>query len=267
MVQVLPYVQTPLEQLTPHINQAAQSIGQGVGGFFRNRSDQQILNSIQNGEISPASLPTIWGKLSPEARATYEPFLKTQLDLQQHQQKLEQTQAADIKKVEKEKEIAREELAPKFDNLDKLIDDQVLNVGNLEAQEALNAQGFWITDQVYTHFNKGVINKEKFKNMKDDLAPNANLRPAVNKARLKALKTISGLPEDISKEKFDKVLDQSIKKVKEVERHEDKVDKKKGASKKSEKTLTDDLALEILKEAGNDPNEARRIAKERGYDF
>lgn len=99
MVQVLPYVQSPLERLTPYIAQAAGNIGQGIGQHYRNKTDQSILEQIQSGEISAANLPSAWGKLSESARNKYEPFLKSQLNIEEAKAKEEAK--AGVKKTEK----------------------------------------------------------------------------------------------------------------------------------------------------------------------
>ena len=46
MVQILPYVQSPLEQLTPYINQAATDIA----GGFKQRSAAKRLEALMNPE-------------------------------------------------------------------------------------------------------------------------------------------------------------------------------------------------------------------------
>lgn len=88
MVQILPYIPTPLEQLTPHIAQAAGSIGSAYGQHQRNKADQTILQQIQNIQsgqqgTSTIDLPVLWNKLSPATRKTYEPFLQSELRKQE----------------------------------------------------------------------------------------------------------------------------------------------------------------------------------------
>jgi hypothetical protein len=162
---------------------------------------------------------------------------------------------------QKEKSEARQELVPASTRLESMINHLGAQPGNLEMSEELDTLGFWYTDKIYTHFNKGVINKEKFKNMKDELAPNSKLTPRENRARLKSLNTIAGLDPNVSSKDFDRVLDREVKKVK-------KLSQGRGVSGKSSKNqLTDEVVVQILEEAGGDPAKATEIAKERGYEF
>lgn len=263
-IQVLPYVPSFGERLTPILNDALANIGQGVGRMQRNKSDQAVLSSIQSGNLSDIGLASAWDKLSPEARKTYEPFLSSQLRTQENETKLKQKEESAKRTAEAEKASTREELIPASKALDQLIDKAAYGAGGIGASAELDASGFWYTDKVYTHFNKGVVSNVRFKNMKDDLAPNASQPPSVNRARLAALNRMAGLPADISSDKFDKVLEKEIKDVKKVEDQAAKVDeKKKGKSS----ALTDERAAEIFAEAGQDPAKAREIAKKRGYEF
>jgi len=94
MVQILPYVQSPLEQLAPHIQQAAGMAGQAIGKHQRNKADAPILQQLQSGNVSPIQFNTLWGNLSETARKKYEPFLQSNLRIQEDKAKQENKQSA-----------------------------------------------------------------------------------------------------------------------------------------------------------------------------
>lgn len=165
-------------------------------------------------------------------------------------------------KIEREKEGARKELAPASARLSEIIDTLGSQPGNVALSDELNTLGFWFTDKVYTHFNTGVINKEKFKALKNELSPNSNDRPETARAKLKSLNTIIGLDPNTSPKNFNKVFENEVKKVNDIEKKSEKL---KSAEKES--SLSEEDAIKILQEANGDPEQARKIARERGYDF
>ena len=101
MVQVLPYVPSFLEQLSPHIAQAGGAIGAGIGQHYRNKADASILQQLQSGTVKPVDYPTLWSKLSPGARKTNEPFLASHLRTQEAAAKEEhKRETKDLEKYE-----------------------------------------------------------------------------------------------------------------------------------------------------------------------
>lgn len=102
MVQVLDYVPSFIEQIAPDINKLGGAISAGIGQRYRNKADASIIQQLQSGEISPANYPTLWSKLSPEARKTYEPFLQSQIRQQESTSKENlKRETADLEKAEK----------------------------------------------------------------------------------------------------------------------------------------------------------------------
>lgn len=92
MVQVLPYIETPLQQLAPHIQQGAQALGMGLGQYQRNKADAPILQQLQSGQLSPTQYQAAWAQLSPTAQKKHEPFLQSNLRMQESQAKEENKQ-------------------------------------------------------------------------------------------------------------------------------------------------------------------------------
>jgi hypothetical protein len=91
-------------------------------------------------------------------------------------------------------------------------------------REEYSTTGFWAADQVFTHFNKGTVSKEKLKVIQNDLAPRAGISSRENKARIAAMRRMTNLPSNIPKEIFEKELNKEIKAV-------NKIEKPNGASK------------------------------------
>ena len=85
---------------------------------------------------------------------------------------------------------------------------------SVEKRAYMNKLGFWITDQLYTHFNKGVMNIPKLEQVKKELAPNSENSEREYKARVDALEAIASLPPDIDSKTLDKYVDKKIEEVK-----------------------------------------------------
>lgn len=118
MTQVLPYIPSFLEQLSPHISQTAGAIGTGIGQHYRNKADASILQQLQSGTVKPVDYPTLWSKLSPAARKTNEPFLASHLRTQEAAAKEEQKrETKDLEKYESAKSVI-----DTADEMEKLIE-------------------------------------------------------------------------------------------------------------------------------------------------
>jgi hypothetical protein len=87
----------------------------------------------------------------------------------------------------------------------------------VEKREEFDRLGFLAADQVFTHFNKGVINKDKLKLIQNDLAPNSNNSERVNKARIAALRRIAKLPKNAPAEAVNKAIDKEVAAQKKIE--------------------------------------------------
>lgn len=210
-IQVLPYIQSPLEQLSPHIQQAAGALGAGLGSHQRNKSDQSILASLQNASTSPIDYQTLWAKLSPKAREEYKPFLDSQLRMKEAENKEQLKQQTEQKKEKRETAAFHDSVRPQLNAVKDLAQKYSSSQTTADAEE-LNTSGFSVTDRIYTHVNKGVINKPKFEQMVNGLAPRAGLSADQNGRRVRSLERLAGLPEHTSPEKFDKELDKELKK-------------------------------------------------------
>lgn len=75
MVQILPYVQSPLEQLAPHINQAVGSVAQGIGQWRKNKSDAAIDEQIANAKTDMEAF-NAFSKYSPEKQKNLSPVFE-----------------------------------------------------------------------------------------------------------------------------------------------------------------------------------------------
>lgn len=221
MVQVLPYVPSFGEKLASSFGQAIGDIGQGyIEGKQKQRDDQSLNEIVSNPNLTPMQQIQAFSKLSPRSQQTLTPLFNTLLQTQGRAQ-VEQGKIASKKE---EKQLAQEEDRK---GLEEGLDFITKNIGytgnqyipftqswtgggvNREAvqmREEIDATGFLAADKVFTHFNKGVISKDKLRVIQEDLAPNSKLSERKNLARVAALRRMANLPPDISQEKFNKEL-------------------------------------------------------------
>lgn len=132
----------------------------------------------------------------------------------------------------------------------------------IEKREGIDSAGFWVTDKIYTHFNKGQMSEAKLDFIRQDIAPRSGLSEREYKSRVNALRRISNLPRDIPVGKLDKILEQEAKKVKGNSGSESNFQKVKSGTK-----LPNDMAQKILDQSGGDPEKARAAARKLGYEF
>lgn len=78
MVQILPYIESPLQQLAPHIQQAAGALGTGLGQRAKQSSDASIMAQLENA--TPMQITQLIPKLSEDKQKQvlplYSPYLK-----------------------------------------------------------------------------------------------------------------------------------------------------------------------------------------------
>ena len=135
--------------------------------------------------------------------------------------------------------------------------NQMSNPEIQSVREGIDSSGIWAADKVYTHFNKGVLNKEKWEDVKMKFAPSAKLPSYINKARTAALRRIMGLKPNSSPAAVNAVIEKEKKAL-------TKIEKSKGSS---EKELTDDVLDRFLDAANEDSDKAAEMAKAEGYSW
>lgn len=138
---------------------------------------------------------------------------------------------------------------------DPVTGQQLSNLQIKKIREEIDQTGLLAADAVYTHFNKGVLNKVKWEDVKELFSPKSDLPAEVNRARIASLRRIMGLKPNISKEALNKQIDKEANVLKKIE--------KSGKSKK----LTDDVLDKFLSEANDDPVKAAELAHEAGYSW
>jgi hypothetical protein len=106
---------------------------------------------------------------------------------------------------------------------------QLSNLEIKAKREEINTTGIWMADAIYTHFNKGVLNKEKWEDVKGRFATNADLPAEVNRARMAAARRIMGLPSNAPSKVVNEVINKETKAL-------DKIEKSKGGSSKKEES-------------------------------
>lgn len=264
MVQVLPYIQTPLEQLTPHINQIAGGIGAGVGQHYRNKADTSILTQLQSGQVSPANYPTLWAKLSPEARKTYEPFLQSAIRQQEAGNKENlKRETADLEKEEKSNAVlgTAKEMRDLIEytgstripftksagaRTDSFVNREGLQKRNKFDTLAASAASFFRDLDT-----KGQLPQGLYEAVIKPRLPNSELSERENLGRIEGL-------EELAKTYGGKNFRQGSKDLKAVEKAPEKV--------KAGTKLTKDI-VEKWKAEGLTQEESQKRAKELGYEF
>jgi len=234
MVQVLPYVPSFGESLAPIAAQAGVNVFQAFQEQRAKKNDERIINSFDPND-SPINQIQKFSQLSPQRQQTIAPLLQQLMKTQGAQQV--QNQKASIKQQEtqakeaKEKAEKEEATAGLKSALDWLDENQTyagsstipftksftaggLNREAVGKRAEIDATGFWAADQVFTHFNKGTVSKEKLAVIQKDLAPRSGISEREYKARVSALRRMSNLPADISKEEFNKQLAKEVKNAK-----------------------------------------------------
>ncbi len=225
MVQVLHRLPTFSEELAPQVSQAIGNLAQGYKQGQDRKNDQMVFGQI-TAESSPVEIAKAFQRLSPQGKKEAESFISPLLQGQFKSQ--EAIAAATSKKAATDQAKAEETkgLSNSLDELDKNLDytgaripgskaffRSIPGTTAYEKAKEFDALGFWTADKAFTHFNKGTLSKEKIQIVKEDLAPKSDLYNSENRARIKAIRIISGLPSDISEEKFDSVYKKLKKEV------------------------------------------------------
>ena len=230
MVQVLPYVPSPLEQLTPHLAQFGANIGEGLARRAVNKQDQAAFKEFETADTDIAKFSAL-SKLSTERLKAVTPLYSSFMKTQAKSQELAQKQAVESA----EKQEAQRGISQGFERADELIPyggtgGKQAILGHIPYTEAsgkreeLDSLGLWLADAVYTKFNKGTLAKVKWDDLKTKFALNSGLSDVENHARSNAMKTIMGLPSNISEDKFEQVVKKQEKEIAAI----DKAEKQKG---------------------------------------
>jgi hypothetical protein len=119
---------------------------------------------------------------------------------------LEQKQQQEVQKEQREQQETKTQIQELRDDISytgyPIFSGIKPLVGKIPGTEAhRKRKGFekssiWITDKIFSHFNKGTISKPKLELIVKDLAPHPDLSQSENLARLDALDRAIGLPRD-----------------------------------------------------------------------
>lgn len=211
MPQILPGNPTFAQQLLPQINQSLGQVLQGVQKGASNSADQSAFDKIANlpSESTWQQKVGALQGLSADKLKYLSPILGNIINNGGEQS---------AKAQEKSKET--ESIQNSFDSLEQ--NTELASRGGIHPIKRLKSEfakgsdysqvasdydstGFFLTDKLFTHFNKGTISKDKLK-LVQDLSPNSKLSQSQNKGRIQALKRLFDLPSDASSEKFNKEL-------------------------------------------------------------
>lgn len=228
MVQVLPAVQGFGEKLANVLGQAGTDVFQGYQQYRSNQKDQEIINSF-DPNASPIEQIKKFSQLSPQKQAAVTPLLQQYLKTQGTQQVAQQKQQQETEGLKNALDFLDQNIEytgatfiPGTKSFGAANRPFTMNREGLQKREEFDTTGFWAADQVFTHFNKGTVSKEKLKVIQKDLAPRADLSERKNKARIDALRRMANLPADISPEKFNKILEKEVKSANKGEKESSK---------------------------------------------
>lgn len=181
---------------------------------FSPEDEEQLLESGLNPELVVKSALDIFKQKETSAVQSEKALAQRQkqmMDLQEKQQEIQGFQNA-FETLEDMIPYTGVTTIPGF----KSFTAGGLRRETVEKRENFDKLGFWLTDKVFTHFNKGVVSQPKFQEIKKSLAPRADLSERQNRARINALRTISNMPSNISEKEFNKVADRQISEVNKI---------------------------------------------------
>lgn len=265
MVQILDYVPSFLEQIVPDVNKLAGGISAGIGQRYRNKADASILEQLQSGQISPANYPTLWAKLSPEARKTYEPFLQSAIRQQESTSKENlKRETADLEKAEKSNAVLDSAQGMRdlieytgstripFTKSAGAREDSFVNREGLQKRNKFDALAASAASFFRDLDTKGQLPQGLYEQVIKPNLPNSKLSERANLGKIEGL-------EDLARTYGGKTFKQGSKETKNAEKSPEKV--------KAGTKLTDEIAIDLLKKSGNDKAKARELAREMGYEF
>lgn len=225
MVQILDRAPTGAERFLGGLQQSLPAISDLIMQHEKQKNLNKIIGPLmergQDGSMGSGKGPT-WETLLTLASSGHKDIADVLAPYVASQAKQQQEMATE----ERQKVAQQEELRPSIERLEELIPRTGMRLpftksffGNVPGTQAFEERkefdtlGFLVADKVYTHFNKGTVSEAKLEQIKQNLAPRADLSERENAGRINAIKKIMNLPPDISKKNFDKVVDQELKKV------------------------------------------------------
>lgn len=204
MVQVLPYIQSPLEQLQPYIQNFAQTIGHGLRQRGINRQNEGAMAAFQTAQ-TPMEQISAFSKFHPDTQKNLSPLV-TQLIKNSQSKKEEQM-------------ISDEAIDSSLNTIENLLDTSSsvglsANPMDYFSDQALEDKGQWDTAKLNLiaalrdKVNKGVLTNQKFKFIIDSM-PDFHSRKATSSGKLKELRK-QLLPSEQSEGKMRKAENKSI---------------------------------------------------------
>lgn len=228
MVQVFDKVQSPLEQLNPYIQQASSQIGGALQNRAMNKRTQSILSQLENPELSQIQQATLTSQLPKQHADQYLSARKIQAYENANAQKNQAAQQAAVQKQQKE-QLAQEEEIASNRALSERIRDNIKYSGpwgggfvrgtpEFSGREELDASGVIYADKSWSTINKGQMTDAKQKLILGKLAPNSELTPEQNQARVNVLDDMNKVTSNLSPEKAEKYIDKKVLQVEEIDK-------------------------------------------------
>lgn len=233
MVQVLPYVQSPLEQLNPYIQQASSQIGAGLQNRAINKRTQSILSQLQNPELSQIQQATLASQLPKENADQYLAARKIQAYENASAQRNQAMQQAAAQKQQQEALAQEQEIASNralSENIRKNLKYSgpwgkgfIRGTDQFAGREELDSAGIVYADKSWSSINKGTMTDAKQKLIMSKLAPNSNLTPEQNEARVNILDDMNKVTRNLSPEKAEKYIDKKVSQIDELDKKSNKL--------------------------------------------
>lgn len=189
-IQILPYQQTPLEQLMPHVEQALGDISTGFGKYQTNKKDQAILEGMKNAQ-SPMEFLSSYMQLSPERQKSSAPVMAQQI-------------RANTAALKEGKGLSGEEYSTIIDDLEKQLESGSAGMqafvksylpGEMGAEAREGTAKFQSQSTALLGLaqkialKQGIRNQREFQTFLDRTVPNASDTVETAKGKLEALRS------------------------------------------------------------------------------
>jgi hypothetical protein len=253
MVQILPYVPSFGEKLAPVLGEAIGKVGQGFQLGAQRKSDALKHEILGDSNRTLTERIKAFQGLSPDAQKSISPIFGSMI---KQEMKDTSEKSAESRKTEKK----REHLGGVLDELESLKEyagstkvpftssfqagPGGLNRTGIEKRASIGPLALTLEGVLRDMTTKGTLAASTFERLVKEI-PN----------------------EEMSEREYQGKIN-GFRKILESEKPEVRKAVQDNLAKKTEKqSLTPDLAGQFLEKAGGDKTEARKLAKEAGYDF
>jgi hypothetical protein len=255
MVQVLPPVLSPLQQLMPQINQFAGALGQGLRQRDIRNQDQEAMQKYKDA-TTPMEKAEAFAGMSKDKAKSFAPYLKAEQDAAAAKER----EASQMRLNEQKSGLRKEELAEsnrfKIEENERQEAEEVFKMNNLidgiEKRLASGGDSSWqavlakniprskwgqerryiketgpvLSDAFYNYLNRGPMTDKKLNMVTKDWSIKEYDRDYVTQAKIEMMRDALKRKGFQSDEEFDKFIKPKNKEL-EAARKKDKAAEKK----------------------------------------